>query len=291
MQEKFREAEEAKRNDIRTFEWKYKKQPDGTQPTIKLVDASIEQLSSFYHHCKAMLYNEDKNNPGRYLLLSQISEQRKKCNIELFLRKLESGELCADGRGYKRFLYLQDIRACLAQNKEIFPSDKLGEITIDQVTNGLPREFSRISISDVMDGALDNLGMFVNKHITFTFILNMGVHLTPDEKKEFTEYDENGVAKKIPEVIKSRLNINPNIILKLKPQGLSYTELRAMVTLKPKKYSELTTDQLMTLRNKVLFKLENEVQYHISQWEEKIRQLRLVAEKRGMRLMEQDELV
>ena len=57
-----------------------------------------------------------------------------------------------------------------------------------------------------------------------------------------------------------------------------------MINLKPKKYSALTTDQLVTLRNKVLFKLENEVKFHISQWEERIRQIELVAQTRGISL-------
>ena len=57
-----------------------------------------------------------------------------------------------------------------------------------------------------------------------------------------------------------------------------------MVNLKPKKYSELTTDQLTVLRNKVLFKLENEVMFHIEQWEERMRQLRMVAESKGITL-------
>ena len=57
-----------------------------------------------------------------------------------------------------------------------------------------------------------------------------------------------------------------------------------MVNLKPKKYSELTTDQLTVLRNKVLFKLENEVMFHIEQWEERMRQLKLVAESKGITL-------
>ena len=57
-----------------------------------------------------------------------------------------------------------------------------------------------------------------------------------------------------------------------------------MVNLKPKKYSALTTDQLITLRNKVLFKLENEVKFHIEQWEERIRQIELVAQSRGITL-------
>ena len=57
-----------------------------------------------------------------------------------------------------------------------------------------------------------------------------------------------------------------------------------MIGLRPKKYSELTTDQLSTLRNKVLFRLENEVMFHIEQWEERIRQIELVAQSRGITL-------
>ena len=57
-----------------------------------------------------------------------------------------------------------------------------------------------------------------------------------------------------------------------------------MVNLRPKKYSELTTDQLTVLRNKVLFKLENEVMFHIDQWENRINQIRKVAESKGINL-------
>ena len=84
--------------------------------------------------------------------------------------------------------------------------------------------------------------------------------------------------------VKERLNIKNTVRLTVKPTGLNYTELRAMVNLRPKKYSELTTDQLITLRNKVLFRLENEVQYHASQWEERMRQIVMVADKRGITL-------
>ena len=57
-----------------------------------------------------------------------------------------------------------------------------------------------------------------------------------------------------------------------------------MVNLKPKKYSDLTTDQLTVLRNKVLFRLEDEVQFHIEQWQERMRQIELVANERGITL-------
>lgn len=110
----------------------------------------------------------------------------------------------------------------------------------------------------------------------------MGVYLTPAEMKEFDEKDKDGNTRSKLEVIKERLNIKSTVRLTVKPTGLNYSELRAMVTLKPKKYSELTTDQLTVLRNKVLFRLENEVLFHIDQWEERMRQLRLVADNRDI---------
>jgi len=114
----------------------------------------------------------------------------------------------------------------------------------------------------------------------------MGVYLTPSELKEFDEKDSDGNPRKKPELIKERLGLKPSVELVVKPTGLNFNELRAMINLKPKKYSELTTDQLTVLRNKVLFRLENEVLFHIEQWEERIRQLKLVAESRGITLEE-----
>lgn len=284
MREKLMEAIEAKNNDTKSFVWKLARKSDGTQEEIRLVDATPEQLNSFYKHCKSMLYSEDKLNPGRYALLKIIDEQRRKCNVELFLRKLESGSLCSDGKPYPRHLYIQDIRAYMNTHKEDFPSDELNDISIAAITGGLPREFERISIEEVLDGGLDRLGHFDNKHITFSFILNMGVYLTPAEMKEFDEKDKDGNTRSKLEVIKERLNIKPTVRLTVKPTGLNFNELRAMVNLKPKKYSDLTTDQLTVLRNKVLFRLEDEVQFHIEQWQERMRQIELVANERGITL-------
>lgn len=286
MKEKLMEAIEAKNNDIKSFVWKLARKSDGTQEEIKLVDATPEQLNQFYKHCKSMLYSTDKLNPGRYVLLKIIEEQRNKCNVELFLRKLESGSICADNKPYPRHLYIQDIRAYMNAHKNEFPSNELKNISISSISGGLPREFGRISIEDVLDGGLDQLGWFDNKHITFSFILNMGVYLTPSELKEFGEKDSDGNPRKKPELIKERLGLKPSVELVVKPTGLNFNELRAMINLKPKKYSELTTDQLTVLRNKVLFRLENEVLFHIEQWEERIRQLKLVAESRGITLEE-----
>lgn len=284
IREKLMGAIEAKNNDVKSFVWKLARKTDGTQEEIRLVDATPEQLNQFYKHCNSMLHSTDKLNPGRYVLLNIIEEQRRKCNVEIFLRKLESGAICADGKPYPRHLYIQDIRAYMNAHKADFPASELKNISIASVTGGLPREFERISIDEVLDAGLDALGNFDNKHITFSFILNMGVYLTPTEMKEFDEKDKDGNTRSKLEVIKERLNIKNTVRLTVKPTGLNYSELRAMVTLKPKKYSELTTDQLMVLRNKVLFRLENEVNFHIEQWEERMRQLRLVAESRGITL-------
>lgn len=284
--DKLKEAIDNKVNDTKTFVWKLARKSDGTQEEIRLIDATPEQLNQFYKHCLSMLNSTDKLNPGRYVLLNIISDQRRKCNVELFLRKLESGEICADNKPYPRHLYLQDLRGYMNAHKADFPSNELKNISIAACTGGLPREFERISIDEVLNAALDSLGYFDNKHITFSFILNMGVYLTPNEMKEFDEKDKDGNTRSKLEVIKERLNIKNTVHLTVKPTGLNFNELRAMVNLKPKKYSELTTDQLVTLRNKVLFRLENEVQYHAEQWENRIWQIQKVAEERGITLSE-----
>lgn len=284
MREKFMEAIEAKNNDVKSFVWKMARKSDKTQEEIHLMDATPEQLNQFYKHCKSMLYSEDKVNPGRYVLLNIIEDQRKKCNVELFLRKLESGALCADKKPYPRHLYIQDIRAYMNNHKSDFPSSELKNISITAFSGDLPREFSRISIDEVLNGGLDQLGYFDNKHITFSFILNLGVCLTPSEMKEFDEKDKDGNPRKKPDIIKERLGLKPSVRLTVKPTGLNFNELRAMINLKSKKYSELTTDQLTVLRNKVLFRLENEVSYHIEQWEERMRQIELVAKERNITL-------
>lgn len=161
MRDKLMEAMEAKNNDIKSFVWKLARKADGTQEEIHLVDATPEQLNQFYKHCLSMLHSTDKLNPGRYVLLDIISEQRKKCNVELFLRKLESGEICADGKPYPRHLYIQDLRGYMNSHKGDFPSNELKNISIAACTGGLPREFERISIDDVLDGGLDQLGLTI----------------------------------------------------------------------------------------------------------------------------------
>lgn len=85
--------------------------------------------------------------------------------------------------------------------------------------------------------------------------------------------------------MKERLGLKPSINIYITPKGLSYTQLRAMVLLKSKKYSELTTDQLKTLRNVILFALSDEARFHISQWESRMEQIEMVASEKGYDLV------
>ena len=112
----------------------------------------------------------------------------------------------------------------------------------------------------------------------------MGVWLTDKEMNELLERDKDGKARNRIDVIKERFNLRKDIKLYPNENGLSYTELRAMLNLKTKKYSDLTTDQLLVLRDKVLFRFEDEVRFHISQWEDIINKIERVAEIKGITL-------
>jgi hypothetical protein len=63
--------------------------------------------------------------------------------------------------------------------------------------------------------------------------------------------------------------------------GLSYNEFRSMYYLKRDKYSNLTTDQLKLLSNKVLYRFQDQCELQAKQWEDKIREIKEVADSKG----------
>ena len=271
-------------NKIEEYVWKGSKQKFGGevyQETVRLIDSTEEELNSFYTHCKAMLYNDSKQYPGRYRLLKTIADQRDKCGVELFLRSLESKDI-------KRYTFQESIMKFLNNNsgalremKEYNEKNNLGPITIDFVASNCPSEYKNLPLDLVLSGCFDRLGKFNKQHITLTFILKQGVWFTPQESKDLTEKDENGKTKDKLAVLKERLQLRPDTELFVTPKGLSYTSLRAMVQLLSKKYKELTTEQLSTLRYKILFSLEDQVNKHIVQWEDRMRQIEEVINYKG----------
>lgn len=284
LKERLEEAVELKKNDVNSYIWKGpKKEVNGEimQEVVPLMSATEEQLNRFYKHCWSMLYNTDKQNPGRCILMDIIKDQIERCNCELFLRWLESE------KKYPRFTFITTIRNVLDSNKDTIPSPESAPISI--IVGGCPDEFANLPISLVMDGAIDRLGRMDKKHLTLTFILKQGLWFTPEELKEFTIKNEDGTIKDRIVLVKERLGLKPDAGVYLTPKGLSFNQLQSMITLRSKKYSELTSDQLKTLRNTVLFSLGEEVRFHAQQWEDRIKQLKAVAEARGIVLEEPEE--
>ncbi len=278
MKEALNEAMEDK--ELNSYIWKGQKELAANgkyeQSSYRMIDMSQAQLDQAYDHCKTMLFNKDNRNPGRHLVLNLISEQRDKCGAELFLRHLKQD------KGIERFSLVSSISVFKENNKELF--EKLTP-TLDMAFEELPNEFYKVPINTVLDGCLDRLGAFNKKHITRAFILRQGVWLTPSESMDLTEKDENNQIIDKLTVIRDRLNIKDVEKLSINSRGLNYTELRAMLNIRPnKKYSDLTTVQLETLRNRILFTLEESVKKHISSWEARMGQLERVAEHLGIKL-------
>ena len=278
MKEKLVAAIAKKNNDVNTFVWKGRKievNEQYVQEEKKLMDCSEQELKSFYNHCESMLYNDTKEYPGRYVLLNIIKDQRERCNTELFLRWLEQD------KGIPRFTFLPSLRAFLDNNTDIDPKETF---ISEALVGDCPAEFARLPIELVLEGCLDKLGKFVKQHITPAFIFRQGLWFTQQESKELTEKTDKGEYREKAEVAKERLGLKSTVNLYMTPKGLSFTQLRAMVNLKSKKYSELTSIQLETLRNRILFSLEDEIKFHINQWETRKNQIKMVCDAKGYTL-------
>ena len=278
MEEKFKEAMDKKQVDLNSFIWKGEKTLDSDgrykQSEIKMMSMNESELKSCYNRCKTMLFNQDVQHPGRYVVLESIPEQRDRCGAELFLRYLEQT------KGLGRFTLLGSINEFQKNNREILKTYKPN---IEDVFSGIPEEFAKIPLSLVIDGCLDRLGTFNKKPITRNFILKQGIWLTPAESKDIIESDGSNRTKL--EIIRERLNIQDVERLSINSKGLNYTQMRAMLNIKPnKKYMDLTTVQLETLRYRMLFNLEEDIKEHIAMWEKRMEEIELVATNKGYKL-------
>ncbi|WP_287385684.1 hypothetical protein [Lachnospira sp.] len=278
IEERYKEALEKKKNDIKSFVWKGKKvikNGEIIQDEKRLVDCSDEELKSFYTHCESMLYNNSKDNPGRYVVLELIHDQISKCNAELFIRWLEKS------RDTSRFVFLTTLRDLLNNNPQIDPKEN----TVAIAVGDCPKEFQNIKINTALEACLDTLGKFSKSHITLSFLLKQGVYLTEDDLKNIPKN-----ANKV-EYIRGCLDLKPTVNIYVSSKGLTLDQMKAMITLRNRKYSELSTTQLETLRNRILFALEDDVRTHIKQWEERERQIKLVLKSRGISIGNDGESV
>lgn len=279
LKEKLTEAIEKKSTDVTSFLWKgvktLDKEGNYTQIERRLVDMNMHDLNVCYDHCKKMLFNKDNQNPGRYLVLELISEQKDKCGTELFLRFVEQNH------GLSRFSLMNHIKDFLGINREVFKDRKA---TIDDMFDKIPDEYEALPLNLIVDGCLDQLGAFNKKHITRTFILKQGIWLTPSESKDLIVPEKSDMKDRL-EIIRDHLNLKDIEKLYINSRGINYTQMRAMLTLKPnKKYTDLTTNQLETLRNRILFNLEETVKNHIYSWEKRMEEIEMVAEHNNIKI-------
>lgn len=269
---------EERKNDIASFVWKGMKTRDTNgnliQDQIRLIDATEDQLRSFAKHCTTMLFNDDKKHPGRVNLLKEIGDQRDRCGVELFYRD-------AKNRHTSNFAIVDALRNAISnQNLSTAEVDdmKIGDLLITD------SDFQNLPVKLIIDGGLDKLGRFDRSHITLSFIIKQGVWLTKDEYKEFGDKFINLKNTGRAEFIKAQLRLPENVNITFSPLGLTFNELKCLLALKTKKYTELSTEQLEALRYKLLFALEDEVSFHINQWNERLSKIDQVATFKGFTL-------
>lgn len=272
--EKLKEALSKKENDINTFIWKGDKKRDANgnvvQEEYRMVDCTAEQLNHFYKVCETMLYNNsDPKNLGRWNVIAEIEDQRSRCNTELFLRWLER-------EGTPRYTFNIALRNFLNNNPSVDP--KIESIKV--AVGGCPKEYEDLKIDMVLDGCIDALGILNKQHITLKFILRQGIWFSADEAKKLAQ---EGVTDKL-EYVRKYLGLKTAPELKINPKGMTLDQMFSMVSLRARKYSEMTNTQLKVLNNRILFALENSVRFHIKQWEQRMRQITKICEVKGYKL-------
>ena len=283
-------ALDAKKNDYSNFVWKGEKRKEGdkyVQEVERIEDMSPERLKECWKHCEKMLNNDDPKHLGRYNVLKEVIEDIEKCNVELFLRYLENKYLIREHYNpTPRFKMMIAIKEFIDNsNREAEPRGITLDwktIPVTHLSDGVfPAEFQDISIHNALEGCIDQLGAFNKQHLTMTFITKMGLWFT---KQEENELKANSNADRL-KVAKDRLHLPSKLILRFSEKGLSFHEMRAILTLpKKQKYSDMTTEQLTTLRNKVLLRLSREIDGHIFSWKRLQRQIELVAKSKGINL-------
>lgn len=271
---------------LNSYVWKKRKvivdKDTITQEKVKMMDMTEDELTSARKHCINMLYNDSKFDPGRFIVLEEITNQINNCNTELAIRWFLS--LTSDDKPvYTRFSLLNQLNEKLAELKENNPDIMI--FRLKDVYDGLPIDYQEIDINSVIKGCKYLLGKFNRKHITTNFILKQGIWFTKQEIDDFNNIEKLKSLKEIIFVIKERLGIKQSYELPIKSTGLNYSQFRAMINLKVnKKYSDLTTTQLETLKSKILFILEEDIHYHIQQWQNLISQIEEVAAYKGYNL-------
>lgn len=281
-------------NNINSYIWKDARiSPNRKEKQVetKLITMDEDQLQNCYTHAKEMLYNNDSKNPGRMIVINDLVNQRQKCNAELCLRwfldlKNDKGE----------FIYStkEGLMSELQSWKEAFNAN---EKTCLKEFIQIPAEYGNVKVSMLEEACRDALGGFDHSKISFTFIYNLGLYLTQEERREIDNDlqaaglnpDDYTLQAKIDNHVKVPLSIT-GAEIKINPRGLTLAEFKNMINMKHYKgykmckYSNLSTDQLHTLVSKVLYALEERTRWQAKKWQEIMSQIEEVANYQNFKL-------
>lgn len=267
-------ALENKDNNINYFVWK---NHNGSE--TRLMDMNPERLQEAYDHTISMLYNNNNYTPGKEVVRKNLQKVWEACNAEIFKRFLLYE---TDGM----FKTNKDLLDYTLNAKQSYNTTNEDSVTI--IMSGVPVIYENISIGNLLDACFDKLGVFNKKLIPDNFIVSQGIWLTNAEKAELTEYKSDGTMRKWLDVIKERLFLK-NIRLRIDPKGFSYSEFRSLIHMdRFAKISELPTDTLKLLRDKVLLLLDNNLVYSINTWNTIKKQIEQVAEYKDIVLISKD---
>lgn len=128
---------------------------------------SEEELQKCYTHCTDMLFNRNKQIPGKYQVRRNIQSLYNSCNAELFLRYI---------------LHETNIDT-LKTNKDVF--DVISEFkkshnlsnddSITQIFDNVPTIFNSVTIDQLFEACFDKLDVLNKKIISDKFILSQGI--------------------------------------------------------------------------------------------------------------------
>ena len=264
----------------REYIWREKVEGEGYEEH-DLFTYGKEKLEQFRDFCIQMVSGTDFNRLGKENILKEVRKEIKNCNIQLFFRFFRRRF------GYSEFQIQTTFREFINNNVENHP--KVRDYPVSKVLmNGCPCDFKDVTIRELINAASDSLGQFT-AFFSKKRIYKKGIYFTEAESKELKPNTEELIALgssngKVTRVglVKYRLGIPMDTYIARNGKGLSYYQFRAMVQLPHTcKYSDLTLDQLYTLRDKVLPELELDLEKQVIQWKKRLSRIEEVMKEKG----------
>lgn len=265
------DAIKKKQDSIDNLVWK-----NANGSTVKLMDMEPSALKKAYEHSNSMLNSTNRYSPGKYQVRKNIWNMYANCNAELLLRYILNVCEISELKTNKNIVDLVNLYRA---EKHIKDSDP---VTV--IFEHLPTMFENVTIEKLVRACLDSLEPFNKGLVSNNFIISEGIWFTDAERKDLTEYDEDGNLRNRLDVMKERLFLK-DVRLRVDPKGLSYNEFRALINLEPyQKFSTIPSSTLELLRDKVLLALDNNLEWHIQKWTKLIKDIEKVAECREIKL-------